>query len=377
MTIRVMLVDDSAVVRGLISRALTSDSDIEVVTTAANGSAAITLAERYTPDVIILDIEMPIMDGMTALPELLKISPSSKIIMASTLTARNAGISLQALEQGAADYIPKPSATRDADALAQFHRELLFKVRVLGGGLASAQPPLHSPKADMAALNGVSAPVGTEAPAVAEKVSAPMPTGQAAYPPHPVQALAIASSTGGPQALIKLFEELKGQLGHIPIFITQHMPPTFTTLLAEHITKAGGRECMEAKDGDVAKPGHVYLAPGNFHMVLERKGVHTALRLNQDPPENFCRPAADPMLRSLSAIYGQNLLVLVLTGMGQDGLEGARAVSKRGGTIVAQDEATSVVWGMPRAVAEHGLCRAVLPLNQIAGYVSRACHAPR
>jgi two-component system chemotaxis response regulator CheB len=186
-----------------------------------------------------------------------------------------------------------------------------------------------------------------------------------------VKALAIASSTGGPQALMALFGALKGKLGGIPIFITQHMPATFTTILADHLAKAGERPCKEGADGDAVKNGQTYIAPGNYHMTVEKQDKSLVIRTNQNLPESFCRPAADPMLRSLSAIYGSDILVVVLTGMGADGLEGSKIVVSNGGRVIAQDEASSVVWGMPGAVAEGGLCQAVLPLTDIAPYLMR------
>jgi two-component system chemotaxis response regulator CheB len=190
--------------------------------------------------------------------------------------------------------------------------------------------------------------------------------------PLKAQAVAIASSTGGPQALAELFKSLRGQIAPVPIFITQHMPASFTTILAENIAKASGADCHEAKDGELAKPGVIYLAPGNFHMVTEFSGKGTVIRLNQNPPVNFCRPAADPMFESLSAIYRERLLGVVLTGMGSDGLNGAKKIVADGGQVIAQDEKSSVVWGMPKAIAEAKIARAILPLNEIGSYIVRA-----
>lgn len=336
-----MLVDDSAIIRELISRALTAIPGLEIVATARNGVSAIPLAGQQKPDIILLDIEMPEMDGITALPAIRKLSPDSKIIMVSTLTIRNASLSLQALELGASDYIAKPSAAIPED-MENFYQELRRKVTALAG----ARKPLLTP-----------APQPVIAPS-------------AAWPPMAqVKALAIASSTGGPQALQEVFTGLRGRLKNIPIFVTQHMPPTFTRLLAEHLAKAGERPCAEGAEGDDAQPGHAYIAPGGYHMTATLDRGKTMLHLDQEPPVNFCRPSADPMLMSLSKIYGRNLLTIVLTGMGQDGLDGAKEVVAAGGNVIAQDEATSAVWGMPKAVVTHNLCRAVLPLPNIAGYV--------
>ncbi len=352
MPIRVLLVDDSAVIRGLMSKALAADSAIEIAGTASSAQMAISMAGSIRPDIIILDIEMPGMDGLTALPELLKISPQSKVIMASALTKANASMSIKALELGATDYLAKPSS-RSGMEVDQFYRELIEKVKALGS-------------------NAVAAPV-----AHAQSVAKPVPSvylvPNAHIPLHVtgVKALAIASSTGGPQALLALFEALKGHLLKLPIFITQHMPPTFTTILAEHLTKASGRSCHEVKNGDIAVPGNIYLAPGDFHMLVEKNSQgQSVFHITKDAPENFCRPAADPMLRSLSKIYGKNLAVVVLTGMGQDGMLGAKMVVENGGNVIAQDEASCVVYGMPKAVVENKLCRAVLPLAEIAPYLT-------
>jgi two-component system chemotaxis response regulator CheB len=348
--IRVMIVDDSAIVRGLLTRAVTEDGRMEVVASAGNGATALASVRNVAPQVILLDIEMPEMDGIAALPKLLEASPASHVIMVSTLTPRNAEISLRALALGASETIAKPSSREDQQAVKAFYKEVTDKIVAL-----AARPKREKPGA----------------PPTIVKAS----SGAAhAMPKHPVKALAIGASTGGPQALQVMLGALKSLPNHIPIFITQHMPATFTAILAEHLGKASGKPSSEGRDGEPVAGGRIYVAPGNYHMVPEKSpsdGI--IIRLNQDPPENFCRPAVDPMLRGLSTIYGRNLLAAILTGMGSDGARGARAVTEAGGTVIAQDEATCVVWGMPRVVTEANLCRAVLPLDQIAGYVLRAC----
>jgi two-component system, chemotaxis family, protein-glutamate methylesterase/glutaminase len=281
----------------------------------------------------VLDIEMPVMDGMTALPLLMRADPGLKVIMASTLTTRGADIALRALRLGAADYIPKPSAVNGDES---FRCELLEKVK----GLARLRRPAV-PLRETARLHLRPAP---------------------AIPPR---LLAVGSSTGGPQALFTLVQGL-GRTLNVPVVLTQHMPATFTPILAEHIGKLGGMPCAEAKDGEALQPGRLYLAPGNCHLLVHgARGALTA-RLSSDPPENFCRPSVDPMLRSAATACEGRVLVAMLTGMGQDGLAGTRRVIDAGGSVVAQDEATSVVWGMPGAVAQAGLCHAVLPLPRIA-----------
>lgn len=353
MPIKVMLVDDSAIIRGLISKALTKHASIEIVGTAINGKIAIDVARFQKPDVIILDIEMPEMDGITALPKLLEVSPQSHIIMASTLTQANAAISIKALELGASDYIPKPSSTGDKNNLDIFYESLVRKVLALGGSDAAKSPSVaYAP-----AASAKSTPLGAEVKLDARKIG------------HPIKALAVASSTGGPKALQDLFTALQGQLMHVPIFITQHMPPTFTGLLANNIGKYSQRPGIEAKAGDAVQPGHIYVAPGDYHMTVTGPASQAKIALNQDAPESFCRPAADPMLRSLANVYGNQLLLVVLTGMGHDGYKGAQFVVEKGGYVIAQNKETSVVYGMPKAVAEAGLCTEILPLQEIASYL--------
>ncbi len=354
-----MIVDDSAVVRGLVSRMLEADSDISVVASVGNGQIAIsTLERRKDIDVIVLDIEMPVMDGLTALPKLLKVDREVRIIMASTLTVRNAEISMKALQAGAADYIAKPTSSREISGGQDFRRDLLEKVKTLGGARRKVG---GRPKPFRAQTTTVVTPARTTA----------MPTGPVSlrqpgkFAP---EILAIGSSTGGPQALFTLIGGLGGR-DKFPIVITQHMPATFTTILADHISRMTGWPCAEGKDGEPIQKGQAYLAPGDYHMTIGTDGPQRVIRLNQQPPENFCRPSVDPMLRSVAKIYGARSLVVILTGMGSDGLKGGQTVIQSGGTLVAQDEASSVVWGMPGAVATAGICSAVLPLKELAPHI--------
>ena len=354
---RVMVVDDSAVIRGLLTRALEKDPTIKVVASVGNGEVALKTLTRQDVEVVVLDIEMPVMDGLTALPLLLKAQPSLQVIMASTLTRKNAEVSLRALQAGAADYIPKPTSTSELTSADAFQRELSAKVKAL----AAASRPAHRSVAPLR-------PLGERAPAPAPAPKRPINLRKAPYAPPRI--IAIGASTGGPQALLEVLRDLCTGT-KLPIVITQHMPATFTTLLAEHIGRATGVPCIEGKDGEIVKEGHIYLAPGNYHMVLEAFGAGSVIRLNQDPPENFCRPSVDPMLRSLAEIYGPGLLTIILTGMGSDGQKGAQVAVEAGGSVIAQDEATSVVWGMPGAVATSGLCSAVLPLKEIGPNVRK------
>ncbi len=361
--IRAMVVDDSAVIRGLVKRWLQEDPDIEVVAWAADGEAAQKQIVEHKPDVVVLDIEMPKVDGLTALPELLKLAPRTKVVMSSTLTTRNADIALRALALGASDYIAKPTASSDLHAADGFRRELVDKVRALGNSLRmrSRIAPKIVAKARDGGLVNTRSESGQYggAPIVLRKAAILAP-----------QVICIGSSTGGPQALFKVFDSIGGKIKQ-PILITQHMPATFTTILAQHLNRIDGVECVEATDGEEIKPGCVYLAPGDYHMLVERKVAGNILRLNQDAPENFCRPSVDPMLRSAVSAYNDRVLTVVLTGMGHDGLRGGKSVVERGGTLIAQDEGSSVVWGMPGAVATGGLCSAVLPIDEIGPAIIR------
>lgn len=364
---RVMLVDDSAIIRGLLGRILERDPQISVVATAANGEQAIRALKGHDVEVIVLDIEMPVMDGLTALPRILEFNPAVKVIMASTLTQRNAQISLQALASGATDYIPKPSANREINQGDDFHRELCGKVKALGAAYRNEFSPAARPPSKFSAT-GERARDTVDAKADSIVAGQEIVTRPASG--SPAEAIAIGSSTGGPQALLVLLNGFD-PTNRLPIFITQHMPPTFTRILAEHITKASGRDCKEATEGEVVAPGRIYLAPGGWHMAVHGEQGKKLVRLNQDPPINFCRPSVDPMFRSLARVYNGHVLGIMLTGMGQDGLEGARAIVEAGGTIIAQDENTSVVWGMPGAVAAAGVCTAVLPLSDLPGYIQK------
>lgn len=389
---RVMVVDDSAFIRGAMTRAVESDPELRVAVSVSNGEQAIRALAREAVDVIILDIEMPVMDGLTALPKLKDIDGAVQIIMASTLTQKNAEISLRAMSLGATDYIPKPSTSNEVMGALDFRTELVEKVKALGAlarrsGVREAKSPL--PQATGAApLHTAPRPATTPAP-VQQPAGAPAQPGRRAETARPLvtfgpganreivlrkepilrpDIIAIGSSTGGPQALFRVIKEMGKGLPQ-PIVITQHMPPSFTAILADHIARQCDVPCTEAKEGEVLMAGHYYVAPGDFHMLIEGKAGAPTVHLVKDPPENFCRPAVDPMLRSVASVYGRNILVVILTGMGQDGMKGSDVVVRAGGSVIAQDEATSVVWGMPGAVSLAGLCTAVMPVQDIGGFV--------
>lgn len=371
--LRVMIVDDSVVIRGLISRWVGAEHDMEVAASLRTGLEAVNQIERINPDVAVLDIEMPELDGLSALPQLLAKKRDLVIIMASTLTRRNAEISFKALSLGAADYIPKPESTREASAADIFHHDLIQKIRHLGARLrrksAVASPPLAPASPAPAARGPVARPA---APAPSPAV--PAPSGSPSMRPFSSQApkvLLIGSSTGGPQALMSLVAELGPVIDRFPVLITQHMPPTFTTILAEHLARSSRRPAAEAVDGEPVKPGRIYLAPGGKHMRVARSGADVVIALDDGPAVNFCKPAVDPLFTSAIDIWHGNILSVILTGMGSDGMRGGKDIVAAGGSVIAQDEASSVVWGMPGAAANAGICAAILPLNQIGAKVNR------
>jgi two-component system chemotaxis response regulator CheB len=352
-----MVVDDSVVIRGLISRWIEAEPDMVVAASLRTGLDAVSQVERANPDVVVLDIEMPDLDGISALPQLLARKPNLVVIMASTLTRRNAEISFKAMSLGAADYIPKPESTREIAAADIFKHDLIHKIRNLAAKrrrpLLVAAPPLAPHE---------------HAPSVTQPASAPAQPAPALRPFGPLhpRVLLIGSSTGGPQALMTLVAGIGPVIDSVPVLITQHMPPTFTTILAEHLARVAGRPVREGVDEEVVKPGRIYVAPGGRHMRVVRKGLGGVIALDDGPPVNFCKPAVDPLFTSAIDVWQGGVLAVILTGMGSDGTRGGKQIVAAGGSVIAQDEASSVVWGMPGAAAQAGICAAVLPLQQIA-----------
>jgi two-component system chemotaxis response regulator CheB len=340
--VEVLLVDDSAIVRGLIARGLESDPDIRVIGSACDGKNALAMLDRLSPRVVVLDVEMPVMNGLEALPKIMAKRPGVKVIMASALTRRHAAMSLKALELGAADYVPKPEASGGTTALTSFFEELRAKIKILARAKSASSP--------RAIPNCVSTP------AVLHRIAP--------------AAFAIGSSTGGPPALQKVCKELRGALT-APLFITQHMPATFTAMLAEQLGKISGVPAFEAEDKMPVRAGMIYVAPGGKHMLVDREAGQIVIRLSDDAPEHFCKPAVDPMLRSLASVYGSGLLAVILTGMGRDGADGCVAVADAGGHFIVQDEASSVVYGMPGAALKTGRAAAQLSLDEIATLLAR------
>jgi len=345
--LRVMIVDDAVVVRGLVSRWL-EEEGFQVVASLRTGRDAVNQIERANPDVVILDVEMPELDGISALPLLLEKKRDLVVIMASTVTRRNAEISLRALALGAADYVPKPETNRGVTTSLEFRRELIDKVRHLGGSRRA--PAVRRPVR----------PVGT----VGERHAAPIKLRP--FSPILPRVLLIGSSTGGPQALNTIMSRIGPLVDTVPVLITQHMPPMFTTILAEHLARSAERPAHEAVAGEPIHPGAIYLAPGGRHMRIAQHDGAAVIALDDGPLVNFCRPAVDPLFASAARVYGSSALAVILTGMGTDGALGAGDIASAGGSVIAQDEATSVVWGMPGSAAHAGVCSAVLALAEIA-----------
>lgn len=355
--IRVLVVDDSSVLRGLMTKMVSSDPAIEVVGTATNGKHALTIATAEKPDVILLDIEMPVMDGMAALPLLREALPAVAIIMTSTLTLKGAEITMRALSMGANDFIPKPSTGRATSRVESMKAELIMKIKTH----CKRQTPSFE-----------RAPARAATPVAPAPAASPVsrPPRMATWQP---KIIAIGSSTGGPNALEEVLKNLSPRI-ELPIVITQHMPPMFTTILARRLNGMADRVCQEAQDGQKLEARNMYVAPGDFHLHVTGTSTQPTIRLSQEPPENFCRPAVDAMFRSLPNVYGGAVLAVVLTGMGEDGKRGAKPIVDAGGMVIAQDQKTSVVWGMPGAVANAGLAEQVLPLSELSGAIERICN---
>jgi two-component system chemotaxis response regulator CheB len=349
--IRVLIVDDAVVIRRMITEALSSDPDIEVVGSAANGKIALQKIPQVNPDLITMDVEMPEMDGLETVRELRKTYPTLPVIMFSTLTMRGAGSTLDALAAGATDYVTKPANVGNViEGIERLKSELIPKIKL---HCRVILPPTASV---------VPLPSSTGAHGI--KLATPPASSAVA------QVFAIGCSTGGPNALATLFSDITSALP-VPTVIVQHMPPLFTKMLAERLGKNSPNNFYEGEEGQLVEPGSVYIAPGGRHMEIRREGLLVRIRLHDAPPENSCRPAVDVLFRSVADVYGSSVLALIMTGMGQDGLRGCQHIRERGGRALAQDEATSVVWGMPGYVAQAGLAEKVLPLPQLGGEIMR------
>lgn len=337
--IQVLVVDDSAVIRKVILTVLSEDPDVDVTATAPNGQIALQKISQQHFDLVTLDVEMPVMNGLETLAEIRKNRPSLPVIMFSTLTERGACTTLDALSLGASDYMTKPSGMGNmSEGMQNIREELLPKIKAL----------CYKNLIPKAEANLRLGPEQRQQP----------------FPKSKIEVLGIGVSTGGPNALTEIIPKLPKDL-RVPVLIVQHMPPLFTKFFSERLSKKSQLPVSEAVQGTPLEPGHVWIAPGGFHMSIEKAGGTYNIQTHQGPPENSCRPSVDVLFRSLARHYGSHALVTILTGMGQDGLYGCKEIYEAGGEIYVQDKTTSVVWGMPGAVVNAGIARKILPLEQI------------
>lgn len=379
MSVRVMLVDDAVVVRHILKDTLSKDADLSIVGTAIDGADALEKIPTLNPQVVVLDVEMPKMDGIETLAVIRKRWPEIKVIMFSTLTSRGAAATMDALMLGAHDYVTKPANVGSvAAAIDQINSELAPRIKALVNRIApNAATAFHAaPKP--ASPNTQNAPATPRAPKthsastpatpVASSPAASAPTSPRSPRSGKIQCIAIAVSTGGPNALADLLPRLPQDLA-APIVIVQHIPAMFSKALADRLDAKAPLHVREGLQGEELQPGDAWVAPGDYHMMVRRDGTAVTLDLNQGPPENSCRPAADVLFRSVASTFGANVLGVVLTGMGSDGAKGAQTIVNAGGRIIAQDEASSVVWGMPGAVVQAGLVDGTYSLDRIASEI--------
>lgn len=394
--IKLLIVDDSSAVRRILSSFVKNDPDIEIVDQAENGAIALQKIAQHNPDIVTLDIEMPVMDGISAITEIRKTNKKLPVIMLSTLSQRGSLATLDALSKGASDYLPKPTAMQTGDSSQSYENirvDLIKKIKALApvqqlqsfSSIVSLQKTasgsdssIMSKSTSQASSFVQSRPLGSLA-----NIQKFDPSVKGMQNLNPQKALSrvdvvvIGVSTGGPNALQALFAAMPKNFP-IPILIVQHMPAQLTALLAERLNSVSQLSVKEAKAGDLLQTGYVYIAPGDYHMTVARSGVNTAIALNQEQPENSCRPAVDVTMRSVSQMYKKNMLAVILTGMGQDGMLGCKMVQENGGAVLAQDQSTSVVWGMPGAVVGAGLADMVLPLQMVSTeIVKRAVYGRR
>ncbi len=349
--VRVLVVDDSAVIRRLISDLFAKESAIEVAGTAANGLTALEKIAQLNPDLVMLDVEMPEMDGLETVTAIRAKWPDLPVIMFSSLTEHGAFITLEALRLGASDYVTKPVSASGAQGIfEQLRTELIPKIKAL------------CPMTDQEQIPAAALPAAP--PAIALR---PQPLQR---PASRVRIVAIGISTGGPNALHSLIPNLPGNFP-VPVVIVQHMPAVFTRLLAEQLAKRAALEVHEGASGVVIKPGQVWIAPGGRHMLVQRNSNFVQLVTNEGPPENSCRPAADVLFRSVADCFGRDTLAVVMTGMGRDGTSGCERIRNAGGQIIVQDQPSSVVWGMPGTVVQAGLADQIVALDQLPEEICR------
>jgi two-component system chemotaxis response regulator CheB len=363
-----LIVDDSAIMRRILMTALSKHDDINVIGHAENGQIAVDKVRLAPPDIITLDVEMPIMDGIAALKEIRKFNSKIPIVMFSAFTQRGAKATIDALTNGASDYVGKPTNIENPEEAFKFLDETLIpKIRSLTAKskMLTTAPSLRDRGIERRESQGLAAAIVPKSPIISTpNLNFPKVTRQENRPLTPIDGIVIGVSTGGPAALMRVFELWKSPL-NVPIFIVQHMPPVFTQLLANRLTDVGVIPVMEPYDGQEAQAGKAYIAPGGWHMALKRVGTKVIIGLNDDPPENSCRPAVDVLFRTAAQVYKRSLLGVVLTGMGQDGLLGTQDILRENGTVIVQDQETSVIWGMPGAIAKADLAEKILPLDEI------------
>jgi two-component system chemotaxis response regulator CheB len=355
-----MVVDDAVVVRGLVSRWLAEEPDIEVVGCHANGRLAVEDLDRAQPDVVTLDLDMPEMDGLTTLPLLLRKRPDLCVLVCSTLTHRNAELSLRCLTLGADDYVLKPRSGREFSTSLEFRAELLEKVRTLGGRRRERR---------------TSTPFALRPSAVRllDEAAKPAPArtlpGFRPYSARRPGVILVGASTGGPQAVAALLGGLREAIDTTPVLVALHMPAIFTSIFAEHLRGSSGRPAKEVQDGERILPGTIYVAPGSAHLLVTRAGAFVCARLDRGPPVNFCRPAVDLLFSSAAQVYGASALAVILTGMGADGTNGGIDIARAGGTVLAQDAGSSAVWGMPGSAVKSGICAGIGDPEQLSRIV--------
>jgi len=363
-SIRVLIVDDSVVVRRLLARIIDEEPGLEVAGQAANGRLALEMLDSAAPDLVTLDVEMPVLDGLETLSEIRRRRPRLPVIMFSTLTSRGAATTIEALSLGASDYLTKPEGAANLqESLEGLRRELVPRVRALVRVRPDERKEAPQVSTPVPPRPG-SALVDRRALDAARRQDGPSPL--SAAPPRAFgrapELLVIGVSTGGPNALARIFPQFPAGLS-VPVLVVQHMPPLFTRMLAERLNQLSTLQVREAVEGSVLQAGEAWLARGDWHMTVVREQGRLVLRENQGPQVNSCRPAVDVLFQSAVQACGGGVLALVLTGMGHDGMKGAKAIREAGGMVLAQDEESSVVWGMPGAVAQAGLADAVLPLE--------------
>lgn len=361
--LRILVVDDSVVVRRMLTEMLSSDPAIESVSTASNGKIALARIPQVGPDAIVLDVEMPEMDGLQTLAAIRRFNRTLPVIMFSTVTARGASATLDALALGANDYVTKPSArSGTVGQLGLVYQDLVDKIKV------HCRYDTHSgDHGDAGAIASIPyASLASVPPPIVQPAAVPLAKSSSG----PIDAIAIGVSTGGPNALANLIPALPSDLT-VPVFIVQHMPRLFTKLLAERLSSKSQIPVSEACHGDVVVAGRAWVAPGDYHMTVKRLGSKIVVHTSHDAPENSCRPAVDSLFRSIAETYGARALAVIMTGMGQDGLRGCEAIRARGGQVLAQDEASSVVWGMPGFVARAGLAEKIVPLDELGAEIVR------